>query len=579
MKHQALFNGSLLFPGSIAAIIALVIDFGYPENFWRQFLTDIVYLLFGLLSFFYNYQLWRSKQHEAMRWRRYALLSFSAILVLLAAANLIQLGKLQVLVAIMILSLAVLDISERLYTLKRQALHPALSFVLSFFILICIGTTLLMLPSSTVAGISPIDAWFTATSAVCVTGLVVLDTGQDFTFFGQVVILGLFQAGGIGILAFTNLFGLLFRGYGSYRNRLMLKDMINADDFGNTFGVLVKIIVFTFLLEGLGAVLIFYALPMEGGKLGENIFFAIFHAVSAFCNAGFSTLSNSLYDVNFRFNYGLQMVVIVLIIIGGLGYNVVINYYGYAKKSLLHFWRVIILREKDRSYHRAIISINTRLVSYTTILLLAVGTAAFYFLEQHNTLAEHQGWGKLVTSFFGAVTPRTAGFNTVDVAAMALPMLLIYLLLMWIGASPGSTGGGVKTTTFAVAAMTVYQQMLGNERITIGWRQIPQGALQRAMAIIFLSLVAIGSSIFIVMILDGHLGLLPVAFECFSAFSTVGLSMGITSSLSEGSKLALSATMLVGRVGFLTILAGIARQLATPTHNPIQYPEEEIFIN
>jgi potassium uptake TrkH family protein len=576
MKYPAIYDGKLLFPASIAAIATLVVDFAFQEAFWQQLLAHAVYLCFGLLSWLYNYQLCRSKISRAVRWRRYVLLLCSAALILLVFANLAQPGRHEVSLAIVVLFLGVLDVSERLFVHKRQALHPALSFVLSFFILICIGTLLLMLPKATVGGISAVDAWFTSASAVCVTGLVVLDTGKDFTFFGQLVILGLFQAGGIGILAFTNLFGLLFRGYGSYRNRAMLQDMIHADDLGSTFSILVKIIVFTFLLEGLGAVFIYYALP---GEEGQRLFFSIFHAVSAFCNAGFSTLSDSLYEPGFRFNYLLQLTLVVLIIIGGLGYKVVINYYDYGKKTLLHFWRVVILGQRDRGYHRAIISINTRLVSYTTIILLVVGTAAFYFFERGNTLAEHQGWGKLVTAFFGAVTPRTAGFNTVDVAAMALPMLLIYLLLMWIGASPGSTGGGVKTTTFAVAVMTVYQQMLGRERITIGWRQIAPSALQRAMAILFLSIIAIGTSIFVVMTLDGHLGLLPVAFECFSAYSTVGLSMGITSGLSEGSKLALSITMLVGRVGFLTILAGIARQFTTPAHNPITYPEEDIFIN
>ncbi|MCB0569605.1 MAG: hypothetical protein KDC66_07575 [Phaeodactylibacter sp.] len=583
MKFRGIFNDRVLFIASLVAIGALAFDFGFRNNYWHQTITDSIYLAFGLLFFARMFRLCFRSKSRAVRLSRYIVLSISGFLVILAAMNLLEFTlfqrNLDEPTAFLVLFLTILDISERIYSIEKQTLHPALAFVLSFFFLISLGTAMLMLPLATVNGISFTDALFTSTSAVCVTGLTVLDTGKDFTLFGQAVILTLIQMGGLGILTFTNLFGLFFRGYGSYRNRLMLKDMINANDLGDTFSILIKIIVFTFLIELVGAVVIYQFLAPEHVPSTGRVFFALFHSVSAFCNAGFSTLSSSFYDSSYRFNYPLQLVLAMLIIFGGIGYNVFINYYQYLKKSLRHHFRRIVRRQQDRTYHRPVINANTKLVTITTLILLATGTAAYLFFEQNNSLAEHHGWGKLATAFFGAVTPRTAGFNTVDIASMALPTLMIYLLLMWIGASPGSTGGGIKTTTFAVATMTVYQQVLGYDRVVLGWKQVPQRALQRATSILLLSLIAIGLSTFLLMAIDGKLGLLPIAFECFSAYGTVGLSMGITSSLSDSSKLVLAVTMFVGRVNFLTILTGIARQFAPYRYAPIQYPEEDIFIN
>lgn len=583
MKFRGIFNDRLLFLFSLSAVVALVFDFGFRNNYWHQVITDTFYLSFGLIFFVRMYRLCFRDRARAIRLSRYIVLGISVVLVIIALMNLLEFTlfkrSLDEPTAILVLFLTLLDISERIYAIEKQSLHPALAFVLSFFFLISLGAVLLMLPLATVSGISFTDAMFTATSAVCVTGLTVLDTGRDFTFFGQIIILTLIQMGGLGILTFTNLFGLFFRGYGSYRNRLMLKDMINANDLGDTFSILIKIIVFTFLIELAGAVVIYQFLEPEAAPAGGKVFFAIFHSISAFCNAGFSTLSTSFYDSAFRFNYPLQLTIAVLIIFGGIGYNVFINYYQYAKNALRHHYRRLLMRQREIAYRRPIINTNTKLVTLTTTILLVAGTAFFYLFEQQHTLAEHHGWGRLATAFFGAVTPRTAGFNTVDVAAMALPTLMIYLLLMWIGASPGSTGGGIKTTTFAVASMTVYQQVLGHDRVVLGWKQIPQRALQRATAILLLSLIAIGLATFTLMTLDGQLGLLPIAFECFSAYGTVGLSMGITANLSDGSKLALAVTMFVGRVSFLTILTGIARQFAPYRYAPVQYPEEDIFIN
>lgn len=584
-KERPFLQDHLLFLGSVIAFTALVFDFGFQNNAWHQTATDVYYLVYGLLFFARVRRIIAENPAPGRAWRisRYLILAGAAVLIALALLNLLEFVLMDKEfirpTAALVLLLATIDLSGRIYAIERQTLHPALAFVLSFFLLICLGTMLLLLPLATPSGISFVDALFTATSAVCVTGLIVLDTGSDFTLFGQFIILLLIQLGALGMLTFTNLFGLFFRGYGSYRNRLMVKDMINAKDIGDTFKALVKIVTFTFAIEGLGAILIYYHLgPGFSGREGR-LFFAVFHAVSAFGNAGFSTLSNSLYEEGFRYNYSLHLIIAALIILGGIGYSVFINIYDYLKTMLRYYYRRLFRQKGEVAYRKPNISVNTRIVLYTSLFLVAGGAIAFYTLEYDNTLAEHHGWGKGVTALFGSVTTRTAGFNTVDTGALALPTLMIFLLLMWIGASPGSTGGGIKTTTFALTLMAIYRQVLGQDRIIFGWKQIPGQALQRATAVIILSILGIGAAIFSIVYFDGHLGFMPIAFECISAYSTVGLSVGVTASLSAPSKVTLVLAMFVGRVSFLTVLTGIARQFAPRTHNPLRYPEEDILIN
>ncbi len=484
------------------------------------------------------------------------------------------------LTALLVFLIIMFDLSGRLYTLNRQTLHPALVFVLSFMVLIVIGTLLLILPNATVNGISFIDALFTSTSAVCVTGLATLDTGKDFTRLGQLAILFLIQFGALGMLSFTTLFGLLFKGFGSFESRLILKNMINAGSLETTFKTLIQILIFVLMVELVGAILIFYTNTIAFESLNDRVFFAIFHSVSAFCNAGFSTLSDSLYDANYRYNYNMQMVIAVLIVLGGIGYGVIINIYQYGKKHIKQrVYKLFKITLKPREKFRPNLSLNTKIVVITSAALIVFGFVLFFVLEYNNTLSEHTGWGKLATALFGSITTRTAGFNTVNTGELTMSTIMIVLLLMWIGASPGSTGGGIKTTTFAVATLNIYQQVFGFRYIRVGWKRVQQSALQRATSIISLSLIMVGLSTFLLITLDGHLGVMPLAFEAFSAYSTVGLSMGITSDLSAASKVVIVFTMFIGRVGFLTLLTGIARQVIVYKYSPLEYPEEEIFIN
>lgn len=475
---------------------------------------------------------------------------------------------------VILLSTLLIDISEHTFLKFYRNMHPALAFVSTFAGIIILGAALLMLPHATYRGISFVDALFTSTSAVCVTGLAVLDTGKDFTFLGQVIILGLIQAGGIGILTFTNLFGLLFRGEKSFKDIIFLTDLISSGNLRTTFRSLAKIVGFVFGVEAVGVLLIYLASPET------DLFFAIFHAISAFCNAGFSTLSSSLYEEGFRYNYALQLVIAWLIITGGIGYNVFFNVFSVIKFRLRRFiHQYTDLIEKPA---RPLVKwdINTTLVWRTTLLLLFAGWVLFFVFEYDNTLAEHGLWGKLVGAFFGSVTPRTAGFNTVDMTALLNPTVMIYLLLMWIGASPGSTGGGIKTTTFAIATLNLINQIRGKDQLVFKWQNISNAVVSRVTTIISLSLIAIGLSTTIIISIQPELPVLSVAFECFSAYATVGLSLNLTPKLCVASKTVIIILMFLGRVSFLTFLiALVATFNKKSAAGKMIFPENNIIVN
>lgn len=472
---------------------------------------------------------------------------------------------------------ALVEISKESLRIYRLKLSPAILFVASFLVLILTGALLLLLPGATTQRISLTDAFFTATSAVSVTGLVVVDTGETFTYFGKMVILVLIQFGGLGIMTFTSFFAFFFKGNASdFQSFFMVKEYVNAEKLNDAFKVVLAIIYFTFLVEALGTVLIFVSLePDAFPTYTERVFFSLFHAVSAFCNAGFSTFSDSLYDHSVRYNYALQMVVACLFILGGLGFAVVLNLYRAVARLLGKRFRQLVFQEVFK-HQVSTFSLNSRIALYTTLGLLVLGCSLFGLLEYNNTLAEHQGTGKWVVAFFGGATPRTAGFNGVDMSALAFPTILLYIFLMWVGASPGSTGGGIKTSTFALAVLNILSVARGKERVELQMKEIAIQSIKRAFAIMALSIFVIGIAIYLVSVTDPGKPWIALVFECVSAFSTVGLSLGITGELSTLGKIVIMVVMFVGRVGTLTILIGMLAQVQFQSY---QYPEENIMIN
>jgi len=468
------------------------------------------------------------------------------------------------------------ELFARRINIKYTLVNPAQLFIFSFFIIIIAGSALLMLPTATHVGISYIDALFTSTSAVCVTGLTVVDTATAFTHFGQIIILILIQIGGLGIMTFASYFSYFFIGGASYESQMVLGEMTNTEKLGEVFEMLKRIIIVTFSFELFGAFLIFQFVSSSIiSGLNDRIFFSIFHAVSAFCNAGFSTLTNSLYEYNFRFNYPIHLIIAMLIILGGIGFPIIFNIWKYIKNKISNVFRRIIHKEKLKM-QPWVLNINSRIILTTTAVLILFGMASFFILEYNNTLAEHDFFGKLVTSFFSSVTPRTAGFNTVDMSAVSVPTSLILVLLMWVGASPASTGGGIKTSSIAVALLNIKNQAKGMKRIEIFGREISQNSVDRAFAIIILSIFVVLASIFGLVIFDSEKDLLSIIFECFSAFGTVGLSRGITASLSNPGKMIIILTMFVGRVGMLAVLIAVMKKAL---YTKYRYPSEEILIN
>lgn len=466
------------------------------------------------------------------------------------------------------------EFSSKAFSLLERSFNPAMIFVLSFIFLILVGSLLLLLPNATANGISILDAFFTSTSAVCVTGLVVVDTATAFTPLGQWIILILIQLGGLGIMTFTSFFVLFFRGEATFQSQLFLKDVINEDNFGQILKSVYKIVVFTLAIELLGALFIYISVG-SSSPAGERLFTSLFHSVSAFCNAGFSTYSNGLYEPALRYNYTLHFVIAILVIIGGLGFPILVNYYRLAK----HFIRNKInqLKGADSYYkHKPhVITAGTRIVLYTTGILLIVGTVLFFITEYNNSLKGLSWAGKIVTSFFGAVTPRTAGFNTVNMSQLLHSTVFVTIFLMWVGASPGSTGGGIKTTTFALALLNAFSLARGKERVEFYRVQFSNESLRRAFAVMLLSTLVIGSSVFLLALFQPNMALLNIVFEVVSAFSTVGLSLGITSSLSVGGKVVIILTMFVGRVGMLTILIGMFKRTRFVSY---KYPTENVYI-
>jgi len=461
-------------------------------------------------------------------------------------------------------------------TLINKRFNPAMIFVISFVVLIIAGTLLLLLPNATTNGISFIDSLFTATSAICVTGLSAVDTALCFSLTGKIIILCLIQAGGLGIMTFTSYFSYFFKGKTTFHNQLILSDMANSETISEVFDILKRIIIVTFIIEGIGAFLIFINFPEDVYMSNwQMIFFSVFHSVSAFCNAGFSTLSDNFHDIYFRFNYPIHLIISFLIIIGGLGFPILFNFLKYLRHLIIN--RVFRLNRTREYIHKAwVLNINTRIVTITTLILLVGGTVIFLALEYNNTLAEHHGIGKIVTAFFSIVSPRTAGFNSINYGMLHLPTILFIILLMWIGASPASTGGGIKTSTLAVSILNIFSLAKGKEHVEIYKRQISGSTLRRSSAIIILSFIVIGISVFCVSFFDPEKKLTDIVFECFSAYGTVGLSLGITSSLSDASKLVIVITMFLGRIGTLTLLIAVFRKIA---HKTYTYPVENILIN
>lgn len=477
------------------------------------------------------------------------------------------------------LGIAIIFLSE----LSRNSLffdnfyfNPTILFVVSFLGLIVLGAFMLMLPRTTIqAPLSFVDAFFMATSAVCITGLSVTDISTNFSLFGQSVIMILIQIGGLGIMTFTGFFGYFFSGGFSYKNQLMFGEILGENKLNSVISTLLTIIFITLLFELIGAVLIFASLEAARfDSLGERVFFSCFHAISGFCNAGFTIIKDGMGHDVYRFNYNFQLVLSSMFILGSLGFGTIFNVYTLIKER---FHRLVdkYIRKKIYRHRPKVFTFQSRFVVWCNLIVIVIGTVSYFLMEQHNSLlADESDFGKWVTSIFMTNSARSAGFSSVQMGFVGMPTLIMMSTLMWIGVSPGSTGGGVKVTTVALALMNVVALARGKDSIELYKRKIASESINKAFAIILLSVLTITFSFVLLNFSDPDKQSISLLFEAVSAYSTGGLSLGITPSLSSTSKIILMFTMFVGRVGMLTLLVAFIKNTKNKSYI---YPTEKIM--
>lgn len=493
------------------------------------------------------------------RWLRSYVPSISAsglTLVFLALNQLVIVGVLA------------LKILRHIPLLQSKTLNPGMVMVMGFAFMIFVGTLLLKSPHATQKGIGWVDALFISTSAVCVTGLSSIDISTTLTLNGQWMLLGLIQAGGLGVMTLTYFFAYFLSGDMTLRSRIGLQDMLSEDNLTQIGTVLALMIGFTALVEISGAMMLHAALRSAATPLEGLVFFSIFHSVSAFCNAGFSTLGQGLADPRVSWNTGLLSVIMSLIVLGGLGFPVVKNLWDWVMSRI----RIRIRLTTQRPIR---LTVNSRIVLLTTFLLLVLG-AIFIWLSEFALGQGTSNGNSLFTAFFHSVTARTAGFNITPVSKLMPASAVIVILLMFAGGSPASTAGGIKTSTLAVAFLSLKRVLLGRKEIEAFGRRFSDELANRALAIILVAAIFLAIASVALCMLHPELSAMDLLFEATSALGTVGLSRDITPLLKPSAKLVLVLTMFIGRVGVLTFVISF---LPRPTPPTFRFPETNIVIN
>ncbi len=430
--------------------------------------------------------------------------------------------------------------------------------------LIAVGTILLLLPFSTATGTwnDPIVALFTATSAVCVTGLIVVDTGSYYSPLGQAIILLLIQVGGLGYMTATTVLILILKRRLGLKDRIAVQQSMDTRGLSGTKTLITSIISMTMIFELTGTFLLIPVFSQDYGN-AKGLWLAIFHSISAFNNAGFSLFSDSL--IQYAQSTWITLVITTLVIFGGLGYQVIMEAFQWFRDRL-----------QGHKEHM-VFSLNFKLVINTTIALLLIGTLAFFAVEFTNpgTIGDFSLVGKLNAAWFQSVVARTAGFNSIDIDSMREASLFFMIALMFIGASPGSTGGGIKTTTISILFVCTRTVLRGYEEVLVYRREIPPSRILKAISVVVGSGMTVVAVTTTLALFNPEFSFLQLFFEAVSAFATVGLSTGITASLSTLSKLVIVATMYVGRVGVLLFMAALVGD-----HSPtlVKYPEEDLLV-
>jgi len=471
-----------------------------------------------------------------------------------------------------------LHLSNGLVRLLGRRTNPSLILAVSFLVIIIVGTGLLMLPRCTVDGISWVDSLFISTSAVCVTGLTSVNVSSTFTTAGFVVIILLIQIGGLGVMTLTSFFAMFFMGNTSLYNQLVVRDMVSSNSLSSLLSTLLYTLGFTLVLESAGMLAIWLSIQgTMGMTLEDELAFSAFHAISAFCNAGFSTLPGNLGNALIMNNHNAFYIFISsLVIFGGIGYPILVNFREIILYHVRRLWVSIRTRKYEKQRMRHLYNLNTRIVLIMTFILLTIGTLGILLFEWNGAFAGMSVADKCTQAFFNAACPRTAGFSSIDLTSFAIQSIFIYLLLMWIGGGAQSTAGGIKVNAFAVIVLNLVAVIRGSERVEVFGRELSQDSIRRSNATMLMSLSTLFLAIFALTILEPTLPLLGLVFEVVSALSTVGSSLNITTLLGNSSKLVIILLMFVGRVGLITMMLGIVKQKKNIKY---KYPSDNIIIN
>lgn len=440
-----------------------------------------------------------------------------------------------------------------------KKLTPIQLLVIGYALVVLVGALILTLHISSSEGISQsyIDAVFTTSSAISTTGLTVVDISSFYSLFGQIVVLLIFQIGGLGYMTFFVFFAYALGYKMSLAGRIIAKESLSGPTLGNLFNFFKSVVVFTLFFEGVGAIILSIFWVREYSAL-RAIYLGIFHSVSAFCTAGFSLFSNSF--ISYQKSPVINLFIPIICLAGGIGFFVLYDLYNWFRKT--------IKREKQRR-----LSVHSKLVLIVTLIVIPIGIAVVFFSEKwpaSMSLVE-----RLIYSTFQCISASTTtGFNTINIGTMNYTCLFMLILLMFIGASPGSTGGGIKTTTFGTIAKFIWAQLRGKKNINLFHRRIPTETINRAFSIFFLFILVVIIDT-LILTLTEKTPFLQILFEVGSALGNVGLSTGITPTLSPIGKIVLSITMFIGRVGPLTIGFSL---IGKPKPETFKYPEGEVFV-
>ena len=549
-------------PLSLLSVAALIVSHGYALEPSETALVDILlkttigfYIFKYFAELFYDFSPaeYVRKSRFEFSLMLYMLVNIAAINIFnfeltAAIGNLLGVKRFNELFMLLVqgyfLVFVALELGKASRLLPQMKLSPPALLAISFSLITLLGAGLLAMPemSRLPNGLSALDALFTSVSAVCVTGLSTFDIATVLTFKGKVILMVLIQLGGLNFITFTSLFALLANPGVGTRYKSMLQASYSAESLETSVQLTGQIVRFSLLFEAVSAALLFISWgDQHFATVGDRIFHSLFHAISAFNNAGFSLYTGGLADASLLGNVPLGLVIALTVVLGGLGFRPIYEVFSY--KALKH-------RRSNPWVH---FSVNTKIAVYAISILVPLGALLFFILEQHGTLAGQSPAMALYHSVFSSITTRTAGFNTIDFGAIGLPTLLVVMLFMFIGGSSGSTAGGVKTSTFALVFLNALGTIRGRKRVELFRQTIPVELLNLALSVFLFSASVVLLGIFALSITDGHLGLARIAFEELSAFCTVGLSTGITSELSTSGKTILMISMLVGRVGTVTL--------------------------